>query len=232
MNMKIEQIERSDLFQNGVFLTIAGPCAIESADQFESVSYKIAQMDGVHALRAMYRKPRTNPEDFQGLGLSILPVVSEILSATDLEPTRGIVDILQIGSRNMSNFDLITACHKDGRPILLKRGMIATIKEWMGAAKYAGLDRVIMCERGVRAGSEVQDTRFTLDIGGALVIRNKYGLPTIGDPSHAIGFDRKLVPDLARAIAATLDGIEIEVHDEPDKALCDAAQVKQYDLSH
>lgn len=233
--MKVEQIERNDLIQ-GRFLTIAGPCAIESARQFESIAYELAQMPQVHALRAMFRKPRTNPEDFQGLGLAILPVikevkrntglviVSEILSEQDLEPTKGIVDVLQIGSRNMGNASLITACNKDGRPILLKRGMVATVKEWIGAARYAGLEKVIMCERGVRAGSEDKDIRFTLDLGGALVVKNTYGLPAIGDPSHPTGFDRRLVPPLAKAIAVTLDGIEIEVHNDPDNALCDAKQ--------
>ncbi len=227
-------IERKDLIKDKLFAVIAGPCAIESEEQIYNLSKLLASMSVV-GLRGMFRKPRTNPEDFQGIGRKVLPtlqkikretgliIVSEIMDKEDLEPTRGSVDVIQIGSRNMQNYPLLLACKEDGRPVILKRGLISTIKEWTGAARYVGLDRVILCERGVRAGSEGGDIRFTLDIAGALVAQT-IGLPVIGDPSHPAG-KRNLVPGLARSIAAAgLDGMIIEVHENPENALCDAAQ--------
>ncbi len=227
-------IERKDFVKDGIFAVAAGPCAIESEEQIYTIAKPLSLM-GVNGLRGMFRKPRTNPADFQGIGLGVLPtleqikketgliIISEIMDKEDLEPTRGSVDIIQIGSRNMQNYPLLSACKEDGRPVILKRGLISTVKEWLGAARYIGLDKVILCERGVRAGSEGEDIRFTLDIGGALAARMS-GLPVIGDPSHPAG-KRGLVPGLARAIAASgLDGMIIEVHENPEQALCDAKQ--------
>lgn len=233
-------IERKDLIKNGLFAVIAGPCAIESEEQIYDIAMMLSR-EGVGGLRAQFSKPRTNPEDFQGIGLGVLPtleeikrktgliIVSEIMDKEDLEPTRGVVDIIQIGSRNMQNTRLLKACGEDGRPVLLKRGLIATVKEWVGAAKYIGSDKVILCERGVRSGAEGDETRFTLDLGGALAAKysaeySKYRMPVIADPSHPAG-KRYLVPGLARSIvAAGLDGMMIEVHQYPDSALCDAKQ--------
>lgn len=233
-------IERKDLIITGEFSTIAGPCAVESEEQIYNIATVLSQM-GIKALRAMYGKPRTNPKDFQGIGLGILPtlreikrktdliIVSEIQDKDDLEVTKGTVDVIQVGSRNMQNYPLLRACAKDGRPVILKRGMISTAKEWVSATQYLGpnyLDKVVLCERGIRTGidGEGQPARFTLDIAGAVAVRNEYGIPIIGDPSHAAG-RRDLVPPLARSIAAAgLDGMIIEVHQNPDAALCDAKQ--------
>lgn len=230
-------IERSDLIKNGLFAVIAGPCAIESEEQIYEMAIKLSQM-GVGGLRAMHEKYRTKHESFQGLGLGVLDtieeikrktgmiIVGEIMEKEDLKLTENIFDVVQIGSRSMYSTRLLKACKEDGRPVLFKRAMEATVEEWVELAKYIGLDRVIMCERGIRSAvdGEGRKTRFTLDLGGAWVVKNEYGLPVIGDPSHSAG-RRDLVPALAKSIAAVgLDGMEIEVHDNPDQALCDAKQ--------
>lgn len=230
-------IERSDLIKNGLFAVIAGPCAIESDEQIYEIAMELSGM-GIGGLRTMSKKFRTNRNDFQGLGLGILETIKEIKRKTgmitvgevfekeDLDITEGIIDVLQVGSRSMYQTSLLKTCGEDGRPVLLKRAMEATVEEWVNAAEYVGLDRVIMCERGIRSPVDGKDrkTRFTLDLGGAWVVKNEFGLPTIGDPSHPAG-RRDLVPALAKSIAAAgLDGMEIEVHKNPDSAFCDAKQ--------
>ena len=230
-------IERSDLIKPGLFAVIAGPCAIESAEQIYNIAIKLSTM-GIGGLRAMHEKYRTRQESFQGLGPEILGaieeikrktgmiIVGEIMEKEDLKLTKNVFDVVQIGSRSMYNTRLLKACREDGRPVLFKRAMEATVEEWVELAKYVGLDKVIMCERGIRSAidGEGRKTRFTLDLGGAWVVKNEYDLPVIGDPSHSAG-RRDLVPALARSIAAVgLDGMEIEVHENPDQALCDAKQ--------
>lgn len=214
-------------------LIIAGPCAVESRAQINNIAKRLHRM-GVKILRCQLWKPRTDPDSFQGIGSSGLKFLSEIkkkynmLIATEITDkdqiakSRGITDILWVGARNMQNYELLKALGKDKRPVILKRGLIATIDEWIKAAKYIGLDRVILCERGIRTG--VDSMRFTLDINGALVAKYDHNMPVIIDPSHTAG-RADMVPYLAYAgIAAGADGIVVEVHPQPEKALSDATQ--------
>jgi len=225
-------LTREELLNNRP-LVIAGSCAVESREQILSLSEKLKEL-GVHALRVQLWKPRSEPDSFQGIGedgipwlLEVkektgLPLASEVVLPSQVELLRGVADILWVGARNMQNFELLKALGKDNRPVILKRGFIATIKEWLSAAKYIGQDRVILCERGVRTGAD--SMRFTLDLNSALVAKHDYKMPVIIDPSHTAG-RRDMVPHLSlAAIAAGLDGIVIESHEDPDNAVTDAAQ--------
>lgn len=216
---------------------IAGPCSIETPSQIEGVAKDIAAA-GASMLRGGAFKPRTSPYSFQGLrdkGLDMLitagkkahlPVVTEIMSADKLDVFLDDgIDIIQIGARNMQNFDLLKAVGKTRKPILLKRGLCATVEEWLMSAEYimaGGNHNVILCERGIRTFETY--TRNTLDLSAVLAVKHKSHLPVVVDPSHATG-KRWMVADLAKAaVACGADGIMIEVHNDPDNALCDGAQ--------
>lgn len=217
------------------FKVIGGPCAIESHEQLEKTAAAI--LNNIDILRAGAYKPRTSPGSFEGLkveGLKILkrvsekfniPTVTEVMDTRLVELISQYTDILQIGSRSMQNYELLKEVGKSGKPVLLKRGLAATIKEWLAAAKYItneGNNNVILCERGIR--TFMTATRFTLDLAGALLTKQTSDFPVIIDPSHATG-NPALIPALTRAIkAAGFDGVMIEVHINPAAAQCDADQ--------
>ena len=215
---------------------IAGPCAVESEEQIMRIAKKVKNC-GATMLRGGAYKPRTSPYAFQGLqslGISYLkkagstyqmPIVSELMSKSQLDEFIENVDIIQIGARNMQNFDLLKAVGKTKKPILLKRGLANTIEEWIMSAEYImseGNPNVIFCERGIRTFENY--TRNTLDLSVIPIIKEKTHLPIIIDPSHAAG-DYKLIKALSlAAIAAGADGLMIEVHDQPQCALSDGDQ--------
>ena len=219
----------------GNFAMIAGPCSVESEEQIVSIARDV-KAAGANMLRGGAFKPRTSPYDFAGLkaeGLELLkiarretglPIVTEIMSVTDL-PLFEDVDVLQVGARNMQNFDLLRELGKTDKPILLKRGLANTLKELLMSAEYImanGNERVMLCERGIRTYSDY--TRNTLDLSAVPMLHELSHLPVIVDPSHATGIAR-LVPPMALAGAACgADGLIIEVHNDPIHALCDGAQ--------
>ena len=215
---------------------IAGPCSVESEEQMLAAA-RLVKEHGAHMLRGGAYKPRTGPHSFQGLGLEGLkylrqagdaeglPVITEVMRIEQLENICRYSDVLQIGARNMQNFDLLKEAGKTGHPILLKRGMSATIEEFLSAAEYIlseGNPNVILCERGIRTFEKT--TRNTLDLSVVPLIREMSHLPIVVDPSHATG-RRSLVGPMAKAaIVVGAHGIMVEVHPDPDKALCDGAQ--------
>nr|WP_228499798.1 3-deoxy-7-phosphoheptulonate synthase [Nocardioides agariphilus] len=218
------------------FTFIAGPCAVETPGQTLEAA-QMAQAAGATVLRGGAFKPRTSPYAFQGLGLEGLkilaetreatgmPVVTEVVDARDVPIVCEYADMLQIGTRNMANFGLLQAAGEAGTPVLLKRGMTATIEEWLMAAEYiaqrGNLD-VVLCERGIRTFEPA--TRNTLDISAVPIVQATSHLPIIVDPSHAAGRKDLVVP-LARAgIAAGADGVIVDVHPDPESALCDGPQ--------
>jgi len=217
-------------------VVMAGPCAVESEQQIFATARAVAAA-GARILRGGAYKPRTSPYSFQGLGqegLELLaaaghahglPVVTEVVAAEDVERVARHADMLQVGARNMQNFRLLEAVGKSGRPVLLKRGLVATLEELLLAAEYvldAGNPEVILCERGIR--TFVRETRNTLDLAAIPLLKEKSHLPVIADPSHGTGV-RALVPPLARAaVAAGADGLIVEVHPDPARALSDGAQ--------
>lgn len=219
----------------GHFVMIAGPCSVESEEQIVAVA-KAVKAAGAQILRGGAFKPRTSPYDFPGLkatGLELLkvarqetglPFVTEIMSVADL-PLFEDVDMLQVGARNMQNFDLLRELGKINKPILLKRGLANTLKELLMSAEYimaSGNEQVVLCERGIRTYSDY--TRNTLDISAVPMLHELSHLPVIVDPSHATGI-AKIVPPCALAgTAAGADGLIIEVHNDPIHALCDGAQ--------
>ncbi|MCC6737555.1 MAG: 3-deoxy-7-phosphoheptulonate synthase, partial [Planctomycetia bacterium] len=212
------------------------PCSVESEETIKRIAGKLATR-GVRRLRGGAFKPRTSPYAFQGLGkpgLEILreaadandmAVVTEVLSVQDIPVVMEYADILQIGARNMQNFNLLEEVGRAGRPVLLKRGMMSTLEELLLSAEYIlskGNYNVILCERGIRTFEKY--TRNTYDVSAVPVVKKLSHLPIVCDPSHAAG-DRDLVPSLARAaIAAGADGLIIEVHPRPEVAKCDGAQ--------
>lgn len=217
-------------------VVMAGPCAIESEEQLFSIAAEVKK-SGARVLRGGAFKPRTSPFSFQGLakkGLELLqkvkeeekiPVITEVVSAQDVKLVSQYADVLQVGSRNMQNFTLLSKLGKSGRPIVLKRGFSCTVTEWLTAADYilaAGNSQVILCERGIRTFEN--STRFSLDISSIPVIKRASHLPIIVDPSHAAGH-YSLVPAMAKAaIAAGADGLLVEVHPNPKEALVDGLQ--------
>lgn len=217
-------------------VVIAGPCAVESREQiFETA--EIVSSSGAVMLRGGAYKPRTSPYSFQGLeraGLEYLkeagerfgmPVISEIVSPSHVEVMRDLVDIFQIGTRNMQNFELLKTVGAEHRPVMLKRGLAATIEEWLMAAEYLlahGAEDVILCERGIRTFETY--TRNSLDISSIPVVKKLSHLPVFVDPSHATGLREKVLPVGLAAVAAGADGLIVEVHPEPDKALSDGPQ--------
>ena len=222
------------------FTVIAGPCSIESKEQIMEIAWAIKEAGG-DVLRGGAFKPRTSPYSFQGLGVkgleylalageeTGLPVISEALSPTAIDVVAEFVDIIQIGARNMQNFTLLTKAGQTKKPIFLKRGMMAKIEEFLLAAEYILLGKncqkgcdVILCERGIRTFETY--TRNTLDISAVPLIKKLSHLPIFIDPSHATGV-RDLVPPLSlSALVAGADGIMVEVHPNPEKALSDGAQ--------
>ncbi len=215
---------------------IAGPCAVESRERMLEIAEAVAGA-GAIMLRGGAFKPRTSPYSFQGLGEEGLrylkeagekvglPVTSEIVSQEYVDMMLDYVDVYQIGARNMQNFELLKAVGRTGRPVLLKRGLAATIEEWLMAAEYLmahGTDDVILCERGIRTFERY--TRNTLDLSAIPVVKKLSHLPVIVDPSHGTGLRGKVIPMALAAVAAGADGIMVEVHTEPDKALSDGPQ--------
>lgn len=220
----------------GTFTVMAGPCSVENHDQIVSIA-KDVKASGANVLRGGAFKPRTSPYAFQGLeleGLELLkeareetglPIITEIMSEDMIDKYVKDVDIIQVGARNMQNFHLLKALGKIDKPILLKRGLSATIEEWLMAAEYimaGGNEKVILCERGIRTFEKY--TRNTLDLSAVLAIKELSHLPVIIDPSHSAG-KWSMVEGLSQAaLAVGADGIIVEVHNNPECALCDGAQ--------
>jgi 3-deoxy-7-phosphoheptulonate synthase len=220
----------------GKFGVIAGPCAVESREQVDSAAAAV-KAAGARFLRGGAFKPRTSPYAFQGMkedGLKILadaraktglPIVTEVMDTRDVELVARYADVLQVGARNMQNFSLLEAVGEQKKPVMLKRGLSATIQEFLMAAEYIvkqGNYSVILCERGIRTFETM--TRNTLDLGSIPLIKRLTHLPIIVDPSHGTG-DRASVPAMARAaVALGADGLMVEVHPQPEKALSDGPQ--------
>ena len=220
---------------DGHFAVIAGPCSVESHEQILEVAHKV-KASGATLLRGGAFKPRTSPYDFQGLqadGLELLkeakkvtgmPIVTEIMNANHL-PLFENVDLIQVGARNMQNFELLKELGRTKKPILLKRGLANTLKELLMSAEYimaGGNEQIILCERGVRTFETY--TRNTLDLSAVPMLKELSHLPVVVDPSHASGISRLVKPMALAAAAAGADGLMIEVHNNPAKALCDGAQ--------
>ena len=215
---------------------IAGPCSVESEEQILEVARSV-QKSGAAALRGGAYKPRTSPYAFQGKGVegvllldearknTGLPIVSELMSADQLPLFEEAVDVIQIGARNMQNFDLLKKVGHTCKPILLKRGLSSTIEEWLMSAEYimaGGNPNVILCERGIRTFETY--TRNTLDLSAVLAVKRQSHLPVVVDPSHACGKAWMVERMAMAAVAAGADGLIIEVHNNPACALCDGAQ--------
>ncbi len=221
---------------NDEIVVIAGPCSVESGPSIMRIAEEV-KLCGAGILRGGAFKPRTSPYDFQGLGLegleflveagkkTGLPVISELMDPRDIELVSEHVDILQIGARNMQNFNLLKEVGKVRKPVMLKRGLSATIKEFLMSAEYIasqGNSQIILCERGIRTFETA--TRNTLDISAIPVLKEETHLPVFVDPSHAAGRWELVTPLAKAAIAAGADGLMIEVHDNPENALSDGAQ--------
>ncbi|MDO4742699.1 MAG: 3-deoxy-7-phosphoheptulonate synthase [bacterium] len=219
----------------GNFAVIAGPCSVESHDQIIEVANKV-KASGANMLRGGAFKPRTSPYDFQGLqadGLELLieakkqtglPIVSEIMNANHLDLFEE-VDLIQVGARNMQNFELLKELGRTKKPVLLKRGLANNLKELLMSAEYimaGGNENVILCERGIRTFETY--TRNTLDLAAVPMLKELSHLPIIVDPSHASGISRLVKPMAFASVAAGADGLMIEVHNDPLNALCDGAQ--------
>lgn len=218
------------------FVVIAGPCAVENGPQMASVVDAVVT-GGAAMLRGGAFKPRTSPYSFQGLGIAGLallaeqrsrtglPVVTEVVAPQDVERVAEESDMLQIGTRNMQNFALLREAGKSGRPVLLKRGMAATIEEWLLAAEYLmhmGNGEVVLCERGIRSFD--LSTRFTLDLGAVAEAKRRTHLPVVVDPSHSTGRPHLVGPMSLAAAACGADGLLIDVHTAAEAALCDGGQ--------
>lgn len=223
-------------FGAGHLGVIAGPCSVESREQVMQTARAVKEA-GASALRGGAYKPRSSPYSFQGLGpegLQMLaeareetglPIVTEVMDVRQVDRVAEIADCVQIGARNMQNYDLLKECGHCGKPVMLKRGFSSTIGEWLRATEYiaaGGTLEIILCERGIRTFEDA--TRFTLDLAGMAVARRETFLPIVVDPSHAVGISA-LVPQMAlAAVAAGADGLLIEVHPRPDQALSDGPQ--------
>lgn len=220
---------------DGNFAIIAGPCSVESREQIVEIAKQV-KASGATLLRGGAFKPRTSPYDFQGLaadGLELLkeakretgmPIVTEIMNANHL-PLFEDVDLIQVGARNMQNFELLKELGRTRKPILLKRGLANTMKEWLMSAEYimaGGNEQIILCERGIRTYETY--TRNTLDLSAVPMLHELTHLPVMVDPSHACGINWMVKPMALAAAAAGADGLMIEVHNDPKTALCDGAQ--------
>lgn len=218
------------------FVVIGGPCSVESEEQTIETA-KAVKAAGADMLRGGTFKPRTSPYSFQGLGLrglkilekarkeTGLPIVTEVLDPRDVSWVAEFADILQIGTRNMQNFSLLKEVGRSGRPVLLKRGMFSTLEEWLNCAEYVlseGNPDVILCERGIRTFENY--TRNTLDLSAVPAIKELTHLPIIIDPTHSTGRLSLIGPMSLASLAAGADGLIIEVHYNPEAALCDADQ--------
>ena len=222
-------------------VVIAGPCSVESREQLLSTAHGVKKA-GASMLRGGAYKPRSSPYDFQGLGQEALeflaeareqtglPVVTEVMSTEDVDLICQYADMLQVGARNMQNFSLLRALSTVNKPILLKRGPSATVKEWLLAAEYllsGGNNNVVLCERGIKTFET--ETRNTLDLAAVALARDLSHLPVIVDPSHATGRPSLIGPMSRAAIATGADGLMIEVHSCPERALCDGGQSLDFD---
>ena len=220
---------------DGSLQIMAGPCSVESEEQVTEIAKRV-KLSGASILRGGAFKPRTSPYAFQGLkseGLDLLkaarkatglPIVTEIMRVSHIDMFEN-VDIIQVGARNMQNFELLKELGKVNKPILLKRGLSATIEEWLMSAEYimaGGNDQVILCERGIRTYETF--TRNTLDLSAIPIVKSLSHLPVVVDPSHATGKSWLVEPMAVAAVAAGADGLIIEVHNDPAHALCDGAQ--------
>ena len=231
------EVKVGDTVVGGTKLSVmAGPCSVESNEQIEEVA-RAVKASGATILRGGAFKPRTSPYSFQGLeyqGLDMLcharemtglPIVTELMSPYDIDKFEDKVDCIQVGARNMQNFDLLKRLGKTNKPILLKRGLSATIEEWLMSAEYimaGGNENIILCERGIRTFETY--TRNTTDISAVCAVKRLSHLPVIVDPSHATGKYWMVQPLARAAIAVGADGLMIEVHNDPAHALCDGAQ--------
>lgn len=231
-------------FGGTAFVVIAGPCAVEDRDQIETCARWVKEHGGA-VLRGGAFKPRTSPYSFRGLGAegvellrraslkAGLPFVTEVLSPADVELLAPRVDAFQIGTRNMHNFSLLEAVGSQDKPVMLKRGFGATLREWMHAAEHiarAGNQQIVLCERGIRSFGD--ETRFVMDLAGALWAKRESHLPVIIDPSHATGDPELVAPLVRAALAAGLDGAMVELHPNPDGALSDGDQALPFDQFH
>ena len=220
----------------GTFTLIAGPCAVETEEQTFAAA-RMAKQAGAALLRGGAYKPRTSPYAFQGLGeegLRILaaagretglPVVTEVVDPTDVELVAGYADMLQVGTRNMANFPLLQAVGRSGKPVMLKRGLQATIEEWLMAAEYIaqrGTLDIVLCERGIRTFEPM--TRNTLDLSAVPVVHACSHLPVLVDPSHAVGRRDLVLPLVRAAVAVGADAVMVDIHPDPAQALCDGPQ--------
>ncbi len=239
-SVKTDAKTANGMMAPGTFRVIAGPCTVESYEQFEAAA-KAVRRAGFEYIRGGAFKPRTSPYSFQGLGeegLKILSevsrslglkVVTEVMDPYDIELVMEHAEILQIGARNMANFSLLkrvgAAIARSDHGVVLKRGLSATVEEWLLAAEYvtaAGGDNVVLCERGIRTFEP--STRFTLDLSAVIVAKRLTDLPVIVDPSHAAGRRDLVVPLSKAAVAAEADGLMVESHHAPREALCDGEQ--------
>jgi 3-deoxy-7-phosphoheptulonate synthase len=218
------------------FALIAGPCTVESREQTLDTA-RLVRDAGASMFRGGAYKPRTSPYDFQGLGQeglrllaeaklqTGLPIVTEVMDARDLEPVLEVADVIQVGARNMQNYSLLAEIGRSGRPVLLKRGLSSTLEELLMASEYIlkeGNEAVMLCERGIRTFETAY--RFTLDLMAIPVLKELTHLPIIVDPSHAAGRRDLVLPMSLAAAAAGADGIIVEVHPNPDQAICDGPQ--------
>src|SRR5436853_1701503 len=218
------------------FMTIAGPCTVESRDVLLETA-RVVRDSGAQLLRGGAYKPRTSPYSFQGLGgegLRLLqeakeetglPIVTELMDVRDIEAVVEVADVIQLGARNMQNYTLLTEVGRSGRPVLLKRGLSATLEELLMAAEYVlkeGNENVMLCERGIRTFE--QGYRFTLDLLAVPVLKELSHLPVVVDPSHAAGRRDFVTPMSLAAAAAGADGIIVEIHPQPEQAICDGPQ--------
>jgi 3-deoxy-7-phosphoheptulonate synthase len=240
--VKNDDIQKTIIDLNGLkiggdqVIIMAGPCSVETREQVLEAA-KVVKAGGAQILRGGAFKPRTLPYSFQGLGEeglillaearkeTGLPIVTEVMDADKVELVASYADILQIGTRNMQNFPLLKEVGRSDKPVMLKRGMSATIQEWLGCAEYIlaeGNPNVIMCERGIRTFETI--TRNTVDISAAPILHAISHLPVIVDPSHGTGSRFLVTPMSKAAIAAGADGVMVEVHPHPEEALCDGAQ--------
>jgi 3-deoxy-7-phosphoheptulonate synthase len=223
------------------FALIAGPCAVESREQLLETAVAVAEAGGT-LLRGGAYKPRTSPYAFQGLGaegLALLaeakahtglPVVTEVMDPREIDNVLEVAEVLQIGSRNMQNYPLLTEAGRSGRPVLLKRGLSSTIDELLSSAEYVlkeGNESVILCERGIRTFETAY--RFTLDLAAVPALKERTSLPVIVDPSHAAGRRELVTPLSLAAAAAGADGLLVEVHPRPEEAVCDGPQALRTD---
>jgi len=232
----IVQLPYNVTISNSTLTIIAGPCSIESEEQIMATA-EFVKNSGAVILRGGAFKPRTSPYAFQGMGIEGLkllkkagdaykmPIITEVLDSEDIGVVSEYADILQVGARNCQNFSLLKKLGRLQKPVLLKRGMMVTIKEFLMAAEYIlaeGNEHVILCERGIRTFET--ETRNTLDISAVPVLKQKTHLPVIVDPSHAAGNWKLIHPLALAAIAAGADGLMIECHIKPESALCDGEQ--------